>query len=377
MTRGEKTAGWLLGALILISFVMVTLGGYVRLTDSGLSIPEWPFFTIEHRETATGELVERRSVLPPRTDEGWLLLQETFVREVPRFEGVGLTSFKRMFWIEWSHRALAKFIGIVYLAFMGVVFWYPELRRRFGPIAVFGLLMLVGQAVLGGIAVLFHLQAEQVAMHLIVAFFFVSLLLWALLKLLHPPAPAEERRGPNPILPWAIGLYVIFCVQIFSGGIVAGSHAGYQFNTWPKMGDAWIPPGLRLAGDSLYKTFTENIVFIQFFHRWFAFIALLAGLAFVLRTLTVRISPQARWAVRALLAVVVLQIILGIYTLILGMPMVLALAHQSVGLVLLLNALVILYETACHKVTGEHALAEEMEARKSAPQPAGGDIVNA
>ncbi len=375
MTRSEQAAGWLLGVLIALSFAIVTLGGYVRLTDSGLSIPEWPFFTVEVREQATGELVERRSLLPPRDDEGWMLLRDTFVREVPRFEGTGLAPFKRMFWIEWSHRAVAKVIGFVYLAFLGVVFWYPELRRRIGTLAVVGLVMLVVQAILGGIAVLFHLQPVQVALHLIVAFFFVSVLLWALLVLLRPPAPPAERAGANPILSWSIGLYALFAMQVFSGGLVAGSHAGFQFNSWPKMGDYWVPPGLRQAGEGLYETFTENVIFIQFFHRWFAFLVLLAAIAFVARTLTIRISPQARWAVRALLAVVVLQIILGIFTLVFGVPMWLALTHQSVGLVMLLNALVILYETSQQKVTGEFALAEEMEREQQ--QPADGNIVNA
>lgn len=378
MTRGEKITAWLLGSLIAICFVMVTLGGYVRLSGSGLSIPEWPFFTIEERIGPQGELVPRRSVWPPSTEEGWVLLRDTFTREIPGYEGIGLAPFKRMFWIEWGHRALAKFIGVVYLAFMGAVFWFPEVRRRFWGFAVGGLLLLAVQAFLGGVVVWLHLPAVKVAAHLIFAFFFVSLLLWALLKLLHPPAPRSERRGPNPILPWAIGLYIIFTIQIFSGGIMAGSYAGYQFNTWPKIGDSWVPPGMRLPGDSLYKTFTENIIFIQFFHRWFAFLALFAAIVFVIRSMTVGISRPARWAVRLLTGVVVLQILLGIFTLLFGVQPVLALAHQSVGLVLLLNALVIVYETARHKVVGEQEMAALMEQKSSAERAAiGGDTVNA
>lgn len=357
MSRGVTLASGFLVALLLMCFAIVTLGGWVRLTGSGMSIPEWPFFTIELRELPSGEVERVRSIFPPRTDEGWETLRATFVELVPGFEsGIGLEPFKYMFWIEWSHRLVAKLIGLVYLGMLGVVLAFRETRRTVGPQAVGGFFLLISQAFIGGLVVWLHLPAVKVALHLIVAFLFTSLLLWMLLKLIHAPAPREERKGPNPILPAAIVVYLVVLFQIFSGGLMAGSHAGFQMNTWPKMGDYWVPPALFMEGMGFFRNFTENTVMIQFFHRWFAFAAVIAVLYLVFRSVTVKVSQPARWALRATAAVVVLQTILGVLTLMLGVRTDLALIHQSVGLVLLLCLMVAIYETAAHPVFDEAAL---------------------
>lgn len=374
MERGVKLANGFLIALVVMCFGIVTLGGWVRLTGSGMAIPEWPFFTTEIRTLPDGSVERNRTVFPPRNEEGWIVLRDTFVEQVPGFEtGIAIESFKYMFWIEWGHRAVAKFIGLVYLAMLAVVFWYPTTRRSVGKHAIGGIFLLAAQAFIGGLVVWFHLPAIKVALHLIGGFLFTCLLVWMMMRLMRPPVPKEERSGKNPILPLSIAVFCIVLFQIFSGGLMAGSHAGFQMNTWPKMGDFWVPPGMFQEGLGQFRNFTENTVMIQFFHRWFAFVAVIAVLFLVVRSLTVQVSTTARWALRGVVAVVVLQTLLGIITLMWGVPTDLALIHQGVGLVLLLNLLIVVYETRCHPVLGEEALLDLYEERQKAHE---GEAVN-
>lgn len=361
MNKNEKIVGGFLVVLLLMCIAIVTLGGYVRLSGSGLSIPEWPFFTIEESVSASGEVVKRRTIFPPASEEGWQLLRATFVTKVPGdWEGIAMNEFKRMFWTEWSHRGVAKLIGLVYLAFMGLAWYFPETRGRLGMLSVVGLVLLVVQAVLGGIVVLFHLEAVQVALHLIAAFLFTGLLLWSWLLLKRPPDPAR-RGGFNSVFVWAAAITGLVLFQVFSGGVVAGSLAGFQMNTWPKMGEVWVPSNLFMADMGFFENFTENIMMVQFFHRWFAFAVALAVLLFVARCSMVQVSGAARWGLRVLFSLVVLQIVLGIFTLLMGVHTHLALSHQAVGLLLVLNCIVIVYETYHHEVVLEGAAAEEAE----------------
>ncbi len=365
MMQGKKLVSGFLVLLLVMCFVMVTLGGYVRLSGSGLSIPEWPVFTIEKVLDEGGNVIEeKKSIFPPTSEEGWQTLYTTLVTELPQYEGIGMAPFKRMFWIEWSHRGLAKTIGVVYLAFLASVFFFKDMRSRIGWMAAGGLVLLVSQAVAGGIVVLFHLKAVKVSIHLLLAFFFTCLLLWMLLRLNHEPDQEVVAKKKLPaVYYWAFGVFLIICFQIFSGGLMAASLAGYQMNTWPKMGEHWVPPGMMVDGDSFFKSFTENIVMIQFFHRWFAIFTLLAVFVLVFRFMTVRVSPLARISLRLIAGVAVLQVILGILTLLNGVMPALALLHQSVGLVLMLNCLLVIYETKNHRVFTEAEIAQEKEAK--------------
>ncbi|MCC6546073.1 COX15/CtaA family protein [Candidatus Sumerlaeota bacterium] len=349
---------------LIIVFVMclgmVTLGGWVRLSGSGFSIPQWPLFTVSETILPNGELVEEKSVLPPSNVEGWERLRDIFVHHEPTQAGIHVDDFKKLFWVEWSHRGLASLIGLAYLVLMVVIFRSPEARKSIGLLCIAGLLMLFSQVLIGGVVIFLGVAATAVAFHLIAAFFFISIVLWMLLKVMHPPLP-EEKRTPNSIVKWAVVIYALICVQIFSGGLMAASKAGYQMTTWPRMGDYWVPPGLQQRGFSIVRNFTENVIMIQFWHRWYAMAVALAILLFVARCMTVRVSRTGRWALRALFATVILQVILGIITLLTGVHPHIALTHQMVGLFVMLISLVTIYETRNHEVVMEMALAEEQE----------------
>lgn len=365
--NGEKLTNYLLIVLIVMCLGIVVLGGYVRLSGSGLSIPEWPFFTIEKQVQADGSVNDIKTIFPPTTEESWQILYTTLVTELPQYEGTAMSEFKRMFWTEWSHRGVAKLIGVVYLAFMGVVFYFPELRRKLSWLSVIGLVVLVSQAVMGGIVVLFHLDSAKIAIHLLAAFLFTAILLWCVLKLKRPAVERSERTPFNPITIWTVVAIAMISLQLFSGGLMAGSLAGFQMNTWPMMGEVWMPNGIVNSDMSFLKNFTENVIMIQFFHRWFAFMVIVALAMLVFRCMTVRVSTQARWALRSLFAIVVFQTILGVLTLITGVHNHLALTHQFVGLILLLVAVVILYETTQHPVLMEEQLVDLKEKESEPP----------
>ena len=361
MPRSTQAAKVLLTILIAMCFVMVTIGGYVRMSGAGLSIPEWPFFTVAIEKLPDGTERAIKSVFPPTTDAGWEILRDIYAKDVPaRGEGLAVSAFKTEFFIEWSHRLFAKLIGLVFLAFLAVVAFGDDVRSRIGKQALICGGLLVCQAVLGGLVVLWHNYDRHIsiAVHLSTAFLFTCLLFWMLMSLIHPPAPAEERKGPNPLLVPVIAVFLLIYFQIFSGGLVAGSRAGYMFNEWPNMGDDIVPPGLMARGPSYLDNFFRNTVMIQFFHRWFAIGVAAAILLLIARSLTVQVSTPGRWALRALFATVVLQILLGITTLLTKVHPHVALTHQAIGLVLLLNMLLVVYEVTCHKVVGEQQQAK-------------------
>lgn len=361
MSSSLKTVRNTLVVILVICFGMVTLGGWVRLSGSGFSIPQWPRFTVSETVNADGTVTEKKSFIPPSTEEGWEGLRDIFVHHEPTQEGIAVSEFKKLFWVEWSHRGLATLIGLAYLLLMFFTFRSREARESIGKLCIAGILLLASQVMIGGFVIFLGVAATAVAFHLVAAFLFISVVLWMLMKVVHEPLPMEQRTRGNSIVKWAIVVYVLIGIQIFSGGLMAASKAGYSINTWPRMGDDWIPPQLQIKGYSFVKNFTENVIMIQFWHRWYAIVVAAAILFFVARCMTVRVSKAARWALRALFGTVILQVVLGIITLLTGVHPHIALTHQMVGLFVMLISLVTIYETKNHEVVMEMQIAEEQE----------------
>ncbi len=227
-----RIAGWLL-FLTLLVFVLILWGGVVRLSGSGLSIPNWPLIN--------------GSLLPPMSDAEWQAVFESYQKATfPSFAETPMPEFKKMFWIEYGHRFLVVLVAIVFLAVFVRGFRNISLRRQVGSHLVFAAMLLAGQVLLGKLVVKEDLKGELVAAHLGTAFWFFGVLLWTTLKLSRMEGAIIERSGRNGLvlLAWTATLFVF--VQIVSGGLVAGSRAGLVFNTFPKMGDFWIPPGSSL-----------------------------------------------------------------------------------------------------------------------------------
>ena len=331
-----------------VVFLLVIVGGVVRISGSGLSIPEWPMIN--------------GSLLPPTTDQGWEAVYKTYHREIEGVEVPGIINesqpgiipfgqFKTMFAIEYFHRFLAASFGLLFLFVLIKVMRDKTARARYGAVTFFALCLLLAQAILGGIVVKTDLAAALVAVHLGVAFFFFALLFWVGLSILYPQSASTDKNNRKffRISVWAA---VAVFLQIVTGGLVAGTHAGLHLNTWPLIGDYLIPPASLLWSSSYggVGNIVHNKLLQQFVHRWWAFAAAWLVIFLVVNSLRYTIPSRARLGVRALAALIVLQLILGIFTLIYQVPPHLAITHLAVGFLVFEVLVLVGYEMRNHEV---------------------------
>lgn len=314
---------WIVALLV---FAMVVVGGATRLTGSGLSITEW--------RPVTG-------ALPPLSDAAWALEFEKY-RASPQYEllnsGMALGDFKFIYWWEWGHRQLGRFIGLVYLAgFLVVALWRLLPWRQ--VVVLFGMGLLLGlQGTIGWIMVASGLQPGMVAvapvkltLHLVFAgFFFASVVAFA--SWLTPLRRIEPARGRAAA--WA--LLALLFVQIALGGLVAGSKAGFTFNTWPLMDGALVPPPATLfAQVPFWENFVDNVALVQFNHRLGAYLLLAFALWHLLSLRREAPGSGAAKRATAIAGLVLAQSALGIVTLLLIVPLWAGLAHQALGFTVL------------------------------------------
>ncbi|KFC75024.1 Heme A synthase [Bosea sp. LC85] len=314
---------WIVAALV---FAMVVVGGATRLTGSGLSITEW--------RPVTG-------AIPPLSDAAWALEFEKY-RASPQYQllnaGMALSEFKFIFWWEWGHRQLGRFIGLVYLLGFLVV----ALRRLLPwrqSVVLFGMGLLLGlQGTIGWIMVASGLQPGMIAvapvkltLHLTFAgLFFAAVVGFA--TWLTPLRRVEPARGR--LAAW--GLLVLTFAQIALGGLVAGSRAGFTFNTWPLMDGGLAPASSTLfAQTPFWENFVDNVALVQFNHRIGAYLLLAVALwhAVAMR----RAAPGSGSAKRAtaIAGLTLAQAVLGIVTLLLVVPLWAGLAHQALAFMVL------------------------------------------
>jgi len=330
--------------LLLWLFALVVVGGTVRLTRSGMSIPDWPIIYYGEGET-------RGSILPPFTGEAWAVVHQTYHADYlsklvpPRT--VDMAQFKREFKTEYTHRALAMLFGIPYLAAIIWTFSNAAARRKVGGQLAASMVVLPAQAILGGAVVLNHTPALHVAVHLGTAFVFIALIVWITLTLhrreedLLPPAPPRITK-----MVWVV-LAIAF-LQVFTGGIMAKTEAARipLLSSWPLIGGKLIP--VNALWDPHYEpallNLIENKVLINFTHRWWAIALLAALVALIARLMREPLSRAGRWNVRAIAFLVTFQILVGILTLTNMVPTPLGILHLGTGLVLFQLLVALLYE---------------------------------
>lgn len=316
---------WLAGIAALIA-IMVLVGGATRLTDSGLSITQW--------RLATG-------ILPPMTADAW---EQAFAlyRQIPEYEqvnsGMSVDEFKTIFWWEWGHRMLGRVIGLAFA--LPLVFFYltRRLKARHAPVmlalfAAGGLQGLIGWwMVRSGLTERVDVSQIRLAIHLVLACLIFSAIVAVAMTL-------DRKRGTAhgvAMIVMAGAILVTTWVQIFLGGLVAGLHAGLTFNTWPLMDGRLFPAGLMVQAPAWFNFF-ENVKTVQFDHRLAAYT--LCALAIVYAVLAWRSRRAALARPGAcVLALALAQTTLGIATLLAGVPISLALAHQAGALLLLIAA---------------------------------------
>ena len=320
-------ARWLLVCCALV-FTMVVLGGVTRLTGSGLSMVDW--------RPVSG-------ILPPLSDADW---QRTFAmyQATPEYQKtnshMNVHDFKEIFWLEYLHRLLGRTIGIVFLLPFVVFAWRGYIRRdewlKYAAMFVLGGLQggLGWYMVKSGLVDDPHVSQYRLTAHLIAAFLIYAYMFWVALSLLFP---ASGNR-PHPWFRRTVALTALITLTVISGGFVAGLKAGKIYNTFPMMGEYWVPPDV-LALQPWWRNFFDNMATVQFDHRLLAITTFISSVIYWLRSRRSGLPERARQGANALLHTAILQVALGITTLLLVVPIPLAAAHQGVAMLLFTVAL--------------------------------------
>ncbi|MDB5662543.1 MAG: Heme synthase [Sphingomonas bacterium] len=315
-------ARWLFAVAALV-FIMVIVGGITRLTESGLSMVRW--------EPISG-------AVPPLNEAQW---QAEFAayKSSPEYQkvnsGMALGDFKQIFFWEYLHRLIGRLIGLAFAVPLAWFAWKRAIPRGYGwrltaLLALGGMQGAIGWwMVASGLIDRPDVSHIRLAIHLIAALFIFSGLIWTALDLRllarDPGAPSARLTGG------AIGAIAVLAVQILLGAFTAGLDAGYAFSSWPKMGDAWFPAGGWHSGWSVIANLADNPVVVQFVHRWWAW----AAAAALLSLAWAAHKAQLKGLGHAVATLVIVQIALGIATLLTGVDLVVAVAHQAVAALLL------------------------------------------
>ncbi|MDU8944975.1 heme A synthase [Ovoidimarina sediminis] len=313
---------WLM-ALFALVVVMIAVGGLTRLTDSGLSITEWAPIS---------------GAVPPMTAADWEAEFEAY-RAIPEYQlqnrGMSLEEFKTIYWWEWGHRQLGRVIGLVWaVGFLGF------LATRKIPTGWTGPLFLLGglgglQGAIGWWMVssglgegMLDVASYRLAIHLGLAFVILGLIAWYIFALGRRETDLmQARRGRERKL-WVTGtgFMHLAMLQILLGALVAGIDAGRNYTDWPLMAGGFLPPQ-PFDLQPVWRNFFEDDGLVQFMHRIAGYILFLYG---VLAWARARKSPnrRTRFAFNAVFAMLSVQVLLGIVTVLYSAPWHIAIVHQ-------------------------------------------------
>jgi len=334
--NNRQIAVWLLACCAII-FTMVVLGGVTRLTRSGLSMVEW--------EPIMG-------VIPPLSQGAWTAAFEKY-RQFPEYQkinrGMTLGEFKSIYLVEYAHRVLGRTIGLVFLIPFLYFFLKGKISRPLVPklVAMFVLGALQGllgwYMVKSGLVGKPHVSQYRLTAHLIAAFAIYAYIFWAALGLLFPVPANTGARSIVSLRHFGLAITSLVVIAVISGGFVAGTKAGFAFNTFPLMSGRLIPEGI-FALKPWWTNLFDNVATVQFNHRGLAVLLSLAIPGFWLWSRRFGLSGRTRNAFYLLLGILAIQVTLGITTLLYIVPVSLAAAHQAGALLLFTNALFINYE---------------------------------
>jgi len=319
--RPRALAGWLLIIAALV-FLMVVVGGITRLTESGLSITRW--------EPVAG-------TLPPLNAHDWQAEFDAY-KATPQYlqvnKGMTLDAFKQIYFWEYVHRLLGRVIGAVLALVILLSWWRRAIPAGYGR-RIVGILLLGGlQGAIGWWMVASGLQDRtevshiRLAIHLLAALLIFSVLIWTALDLLalardRAARPARLRAFPALVL-------ALLALQLMYGAFTAGLRAGYAYAEWPTMGGRLFPEGVAFLAPA-WRNLVDQPIVVQFVHRWLAWLVAavalgLAGWAF---------RHRFTFAPAAILLTLACQIALGIATLLSGVKIDVAVAHQAMAALLL------------------------------------------
>ncbi len=320
-------------------YAIIAIGGYTRLTNSGLSIVTW--------EPVSG-------IIPPLTEDQWQVEFDIY-KQFPEFQIVNpdltLVGFKQIFWVEYVHRLAGRLVALVFLLPFIYFLFRGYLTRRF-------IVRLAAVFILGGIQGLLgwymvksglinnpSVSQYRLTAHLSLAVILYSYVLWLSVSLFgiqalekHPSLPSIRRL--------AVACIGLVALMQLSGGFMAGTQAGFVINTFPDMNGKWVPD-LLFPLSPLWRNLFENVVTIQFIHRWTAAATVLAIAVLWLQRFQIK-SKSVKLGIDIAFLAALMQFSLGVSTLLSQVEISIAIAHQS-GFVLLLSVLIILIRATLPK----------------------------
>jgi len=346
---------WLYAVAALV-FAMVLVGGATRLTESGLSITEW--------QPVTG-------TLPPLNETQWQAEFEKY-QAIPQYRqlnaGMSLTDFKTIYWWEWAHRLIGRVIGAVFFMPFVWFLWRGRIphNRRAGlwMILTFGALQgAIGWwMVASGLAERVEVSQYRLATHLILACLIYVALVWTGTRWQNEREQSlfgklSKAAQPVTVQTGALGLVVLLLAQIYLGALVAGLRAGHVYNTWPLIDGGLVPQSSRLFFEvPLWRNFFENPLTVQFDHRVLGYVI---GLLALLQLFNVAklVKPDPIFTSAALVAAaVIVQVALGIWTLLSVAALPLALVHQASAMITLTLVVIHASTAVPPKVSGRTEL---------------------
>ena len=333
MQQSNRAILYWLVILCVTIFTMIVVGGITRLTESGLSMVEWrPLL----------------GTLPPLNEAEW---QRVFTeyKQYPQYQlvnhGMSLDEFKYIFYWEYGHRVLGRLIGVMF----ALPFFYFLLAGKIAPdlkpklwiaLALGGMQGLMGWfMVKSGLVDEPLVSHFRLAAHLGLALIIFAYLSWLVMAQMQVTRLAISSSFNR----WLWILAALLVLQIVYGAFVAGSRAGYGFNTYPLMNGEWLPD-LALSHVPYWYNFFENKAMLQFIHRWLG-AALLVVTVLVAILAFIREQPAVKVMATILLAAILGQFLLGILTLIYVVPVSLGSIHQAGACIVVLAVVAMFYRT--------------------------------
>ena len=323
---------WLNISLMLIFFIII-IGGLTRLTNSGLSITEWELFS---------------GILPPLNNNTWENYFNLY-KEIPQYKlmnyNMSLSEFKIIFYWEYFHRILARFIGMFFL--LPLIYFYlsNKIKTQHLNICYLVFILIIMQGVVGWYMVKSGLinnttvSHYRLSIHLFLALNIISILFWLSINIKYKTSKIFfDFTIKN--LPFLFLIIIIF-IQVILGAFVSGLDAGKIYQTWPMMGSTYFPNDIAIIKVIDIFDFNDRSL-VQFYHRNFAYFLLcyILSLSFYIYKNNFK---RLYNSLKVLLTVLFLQIVLGIYTLVSGLNIYLASSHQITSVVLVFSAINLYY----------------------------------
>ena len=318
---------WLISMFFIIA-IMIVVGGLTRLTDSGLSITEWQLFS---------------GILPPLNNDQWIMYFNLY-KEIPEFKlqnfNMSLHEFKIIFWWEWAHRFLGRLIGIAFI--VPLIYFSIKLgfKKLFNLYLIFLLICLQGfmgwYMVQSGLVYDVDVSHFRLSIHLLFAFIILSLIFWNYLK---TKVKINFVNTINLIFPLCF-LFLVF-LQIIIGAFVSGMDAGKIYNTWPLMGNSIFPDDNNYVNLFKLSAFSDPSL-VQFIHRKLAYLIGFVYLYLLFKIYKNKMKHQYI-SINILGIFILLQIILGILTLLYGAQIAIASMHQISSIFLVTSCIYFLF----------------------------------